>query len=209
MFRIVRLSLLAAATTALVACGGGGAKLGGGKEGAAKAAFAAGQPAGKGANSSGQSLFAQMASRAATGTVEFSVDCAKSGSVKLKLDLTATGSQSGGFKYKVDYNNCNQDGVNSFDGSMEMEFTISGIAPSREMAVHLKGKISIDGDISDSLDADVTETFAFEATSATSGSVSIKVNGTIKTSQNSFTYANESINISVDGSLPADDSGKS
>jgi hypothetical protein len=206
MLRIVRLSLLAAAT-ALVACGGG-AKIGGGKEGAAKAAFQAGQPAGKGANSNGQNLYQQMASRAASGSAEFSVDCAKGGSVKLTLDLTSTGNQSGTFTYKASYNNCNQDGINSYDGDMMIDFTISGSLNSLQMALHLKGKVDISGDISDSIDADVTETFAATATSATSGTVSITVNGSIKTSTASYTYANEALNITVDGGLPADNSGK-
>ncbi|MFL5346974.1 MAG: hypothetical protein ACJ8AT_19495 [Hyalangium sp.] len=207
MLRTIRLSLVAAAATALVACGGG-AKIGGGKEGAAKAAFQAGQPAGKGANTSGQDLLRQMAAGAATGSAEFSADCAKGGSVKLKLDLTSTGSQDGSVKYKADYNNCNQDGINSYDGSMEIEFKIAGTATSLEMSLRLKGKVDISGTISDSIDADVTETFAATATSATAGMVTIKVDGSIKTSSASYTYANETLNITVDGGLPVDNSGK-
>jgi len=208
MFRFVRLSLLAAATTALVACGGGdGAKLGGGKEGAAKALFSASQPAGQGGNSNGQSLMRQMASGAATGAVEFSVNCAKGGSVKLKLDVTS-GNQTGGFKYETEYKDCTQDGVNSFDGKLTMEMSLSGSATSLEMAMRLKGKLELSGDIDDFLDADITETVAIAATSATSGSVTVKLDGTIKTSDGSYVYANESISISVDGSLPIDNSGK-
>lgn len=208
MLRFVRLSLVAAATTALVACGGSGAKIGGGKEGAAKAAFQAGQPAGQGANTSGQNLLRQLAAGAATGSAEFSTDCAKGGSVKLKLDLTSTDNQSGGIKYKADYNKCSQDGINSYDGSMEMEFKANITGSSVELSIRLKGKVDITGTIDDSIDADVTETFAATATSATSGTVSIKVDGSIKTSSASYTYANETLNITVDGSLPADNSGK-
>jgi hypothetical protein len=204
MTRTLRLSLLAVVATALAACGGSGAKLGGGKEGAAKALFAASQPAGKGGNSSGQSLMRQMASGAATGAVEFSVDCASKGSVKLKLDLTSSGTQSGSLKYEVEYKDCNQDGVNSFDGKMTMEMTISGSATSLEMALKLKGKINLSGDISDYVDADITETLSATATSATSGSVTVKLNCSIKTSSSSYTYANESLTISAGGSLPAD-----
>ena len=203
MSRTLRLSLLAVVATALAACGGSGAKLGGGKEGAAKALFAASQPAGQGGNSNGQSLMRQMANGAATGAVEFSVDCASKGSVKLKLDLTS-GNQSGSLKYEVEYNDCNQDGVNSFDGKMTMEMTISGSLSSLEMALKLKGKINLSGDISDYVDADITETLSATATSATSGSVTVKLNGSIKTSSSSYTYANESLTISAGGSLPAD-----
>ncbi|WP_224365226.1 hypothetical protein [Hyalangium versicolor] len=210
MFRFVRSSLLAAATTALVACGGGdGAKLGGGKEGAAKALFSASQPAGMGGQKNGQSLMRQMAAGAATGALEFSVDCAKGGSVTLKLDLTTTGNQAGSFKYDTEYKDCTQDGVNSFDGKLTLEYSIEASQTSVDLAMRLKGKLEISGDIDDYLDADITETFSATDTGATSGTVRLTLDGTIKTSQGSYTYANESLSITLDGGLPADDSGKS
>ncbi|WP_224245324.1 hypothetical protein [Hyalangium gracile] len=209
MFRIVRLSLLTAATTALVACGGGdGAKLGGGKEGAAKALFAASQPVGQGGSTNSQSLLRQLASGAATGALDFKVDCAKGGTVSMKLDVTATGNQ-GKFKYETEYKDCNQDGVNSFDGKMTTEIDMSAILSSGQLSMRLKGKLELTGDINDYIDADITETISATATSATSGTVSIKLDGTIKTSDGSYVYANESLSITVDGAIPADNSGKS
>jgi hypothetical protein len=221
MSRTIRLSLLALATTALVACGGG-AKIGGGKEGAAKALFDASQPAGQGGNKSQQGLNVSglglnvsglvdprtLASAADT-SIEVAVDCAKGGSVKLKLDLTSSGSQSAGFKYKVSYDKCSQDGVNSFKGDMTMEYSFAGTGTSLELAMRLKGKIEISGDIDDFIDADVTESVAFSATSATSGSVTVKLNGSIKTSDGSYTYANESLTITAGGSIPMADDGNS
>jgi len=214
MSRIIRLSLLAVATSALVACGGG-AKLGGGKEGAAKALFEASQPAGKGGNSSSQGLNVSglvdpraLASAAGT-NLEVAVDCAHGGSVKLKLDLTSTGTQAGSFKYDLEYKDCNEDGVNEFKGTMTMEFSFAGTSGSLEMALRLKGKIEISGDIDDFIDADVTETISVAATSATSGSVTVKLNGTIKTSEGSYAYANESVTINVDGEIPMADGGNS
>jgi hypothetical protein len=208
MSRIVRLSLLAAVTTALVACGGG-EKIGGGKEGAAKAMFDASKPAGEGGRSNGQSLMQQMAAGAATGSVDFKVDCAKSGSVHLKLDLTA-GNQAGTIRYATEYKDCNQDGVNSFNGTMTVDFDFAGlVTPPYEMSMHLKGKIEISGDIDDYIDADITESITATAIGASSGAVTFKLNGTIKTSESSYTYANESVTITVEGSIPADNSGKS
>jgi hypothetical protein len=207
MSRIVRLSLLAAVTTALVACGGG-EKIGGGKEGAAKALYAASQPSAKGGSTNGQSLMRQIAAGAATGALEFSVDCAKGGSVNLKLDLTA-GNQTGAIKYATEYKDCNQDGVNSFDGTMTLEMTITGALNSVEFAMHMKGKIEISGDIEDYIDADITQTISASAATATSGNVTFKLDGTIKTSENSYTYVNEMITITVEGSIPVDNSGKS
>lgn len=220
MSRTIRLSLLALATTALVACGGG-AKIGGGKEGAAKALFDASQPAGQGGNKqqglnvSGLGLNVSglvdprtLASAADT-SLEVSVDCAKEGSVKLKLDLTSTGSQAGGFKYKVSYDKCSQDGVNSYKGDMTIEYSFAGTGTSLDLAMRMKGKIEISGDVEDFIDADVTETISLAATSATSGTVTVKLNGSIKTSEGSYTYANEALTLTAGGSIPMDDDGNS
>ena len=220
MLRTIRFSLLAVATTALVACGGG-AKLGGGKEGAAKALFEASQPAGKGGNTSSQSLLRNglglslngLSSNIAdiTGDLEVEVACSQGGAVKLKLDLSSagTGSQTGSFKYDLEYKDCNEDGVNKFKGKMTMEFIFAGTETSIDLSLRLKGKIEISGDIDDFIEADVTETFSASATSATSGTVSIKLNGTIKTSEGNYVYNNESITINVSGEIPMADDGNS
>jgi len=204
MTRFIRLSVLAAATAALVACGGSGAKLGGGKEGAAQALFEASQPAGKG----GQGNLLQALASGVT-SAEVSVDCAQGGSVKLKLDLSAIDQTSGSFKYELEYNGCNEDGVNEFDGKMKMEFKFASSTTSASVELKLKGKIEISGEINDYLDADVTETIDVAATGANSGSVTVKLNGTIKTSTESYTYTNESITITVGGELPAEVDGNS
>jgi hypothetical protein len=203
MTRFIRLSVLAVATAALAACGGSGAKLGGGKEGAAKALFEASQPAAKGGQGN---LMQALASGAAGIGAEVSVDCAKGGSVKLKLDLTSIGNTNGNFKYNLEYDDCSEDGVNEFNGEMSMEFAIATDGTtSASIAMRLKGKIEISGEIEDYIDADVTETIDVLATGANSGSVTVKINGTIKTSQESYSYVNESISITVGGELPAAD----
>lgn len=217
MSRTIRLSLLALATTALVACGGG-AKLGGGKEGAAQALFAASQPAGQGGNKSQNGLNVSGLGLNVSGLVdprtlvsgadsslEVGVDCAQGGSVKLKLDLTSLGSQSGSFKYNVKYDDCSQDGVNKYKGDLTMEYSFVGTGTSLDLAMRLKGKVEISGDIDDFIDADVTETISLAATSATSGTVTVKLNGSIKTSEGNYTYANETLTITAGGSLPMDD----
>ena len=202
----IRLSVLAVASAALVACGGG-AKLGGGKEGAAKALFEASQPAGKGGQGN---LLKALASGAAGVEAEVRVDCAQGGSVKLKLDLTSIDQNSGSFKYELEYNGCNEDGANEFDGKMTMEFKfVTDGATTAKVDLKLKGKIEISGEINDYLDADVTETIDVAATGANSGSVTVKLNGTIKTSTESYTYTNESITITVGGELPAEVDGNS
>jgi hypothetical protein len=203
MSRFIRLSILAAASAALVACGGG-AKIGGGKEGAAKALFEASQPASKGGQGS---LLQALASGQTNVNAEVKVDCTHGGKAELKLDVTG-GTQTGAVKFEVKYNKCNEDGANTFNGSMQMELSIIGSGTSAELALKLKGKIEISGEIDDYLDADVTETISIAATSATSGTVTIKLNGTIKTSENSYTYVNETLTISAGDGIPADN-GKS
>jgi uncharacterized beta-barrel protein YwiB (DUF1934 family) len=202
----IRLSVLAVACAALVACGDSGAKLGGGKEGAAKALFEASQPAGKG----GQGNLMKALASGATVDAEVSVNCAEGGSVKLKLDLTSIDQNSGSFKYELEYNGCNEDGVNEFDGKMTMEFKFATDGTTTaKVELKLKGKIEISGEIDDFIDADVTETIDVAATGANSGSVTVKLNGTIKTSEESYSYANESLTITVGGELPAQADGNS
>ncbi len=206
MTRFIRLSVLAAATAALVACGGSGAKLGGGKEGAAQAMFEATQPAANSGKNQ-QDLLARLAS-AATGEIEVSVDCAQGGSVKLKLDVTSIGGQSGAIKYDLSYDSCSEDGVNEYDGTLTMElkigFDINGGTASGKMTMKLKGKLDLKGDIDDFLDADITQTIELTATEA-SGQVTVQLDGYIKTSSGNYTYAKESITITAGGELPTDD----
>lgn len=205
MTRFIRLSVLAAATAALVACGGGGAKLGGGKEGATQAFFEASQPAGKG----GQGNLLQALASGATLGAEVKVDCSQGGSVSLGLDITSIGGSSGSFKYNLEYDDCSEDGVNEFNGEMSMEFSVATGTNSASVAMRFKGKIEISGEIDDFIDVDVTETISVDALGASSGSVSVKIDGSIKTSEGNYTYANESLTITVGGELPAAVDGNS
>lgn len=200
MSRLTRLTILSAMTLGLVACGG--AKLGGGKEGAAQAAFQASQPAGRGSQTA-QSLVKQaMASGAATLTVK--ANCAKSGTVSLSLDSTA-GTEVGAIGYTVTYDACNEDGKNEYNGTMTTAMTfdidVTNDNVNAALTVAMKGKLNIDGEVSDFIDADVKMTMNVNATSANAGSVSLVVDGTIKTSEGSYTYAKETISVTA-GELP-------
>ncbi len=208
MSRMLRLVLLTAVTTTLAACGGG-AKLGGGKEGAAKALFAASQPAGQrssaqGLNVSGLAL-PTLAASAPDAAAEVKVDCLKEGSLTMAVDVSSGAPQTGSVRYKVTYDGCSQDGANTYDGSLTMTMTVTGTANSAELAINMKGKIEISGDIEDFLDADVTQTTSIMTPSATSGSATLRLDGTIKTSEHLYVYDNETLTIAVDGKLPEDD----
>ena len=200
MNRLTRLMMLSAMTPGLVACGG--AKLGGGEEGAAAAAFQASQSAGRGSKSkTGQALVEQaLASGAASITLE--AKCTKSGMAKLTLN-GAGGSLDGLVNYSITYEACSEDGKSEYNGTMTTSLGIS-LDPkytSGAFVIAMKGKLTLEGEISDFIDADVKLKMDFVATSAHSGSVSLVVDGTIKTSEGNYVYANKTVAITA-GELP-------
>jgi hypothetical protein len=198
MSRLTRLTILSAMTLGLVACGG--AKLGGGKEGAAQAAFQASQAADRGSKAGAALVEQALASGAAT--VSLKTSCAKGGNVSLLLDGNNT-TTGGGVRYTITYDNCNQDGRNEYNGSMETTITAT-IDPDftgAAVVFGMKGKLTIEGEVSDFIDTDVRMTMSVTATSASSGNVSMTLDGSIKTSEGNYVYANESISI-VAGELP-------
>ena len=197
----IRRMTLAAVALGLTACGGG-AKLGGGKQGAAQAAFQASQSAGRGSKT-GQALVDQaLASGAANLTL--SANCARSGRAHLTLDLGAT-PQAGFLHYVVRYEDCNEDGQNEYNGQMAttMGFNLdldSGSALGA-FTIDMKGKLTIDGAVSDFIDADVRMSMDFAATSLRTGSVKLMLDGTIATSTQRHEYKHEVIATTA-GELP-------
>ena len=201
MSRLTRLTILSAMTLGLVACGG--AKLGGGKEGAAQAAFQASQPAGRGGQTA-QSLVKQaLASGAATLTLK--ANCAKSGTVSLVFNTTGTGTETGTIDYTLTYNDCNEDGKNEYNGTMNTAMTVdvdlSNGNVNASIIFAMKGKLTIEGEVSDFIDANAKITTSVSATSTHSGTVKLVLDGTIKTSEGTYTYANETLSVSA-GELP-------
>lgn len=198
MTRFTRLTIVSAMGLGLMACGG--AKLGGGKEGAAQAAFQASQPTGRGSKT-GQSLVKQALASGAT-TLTITANCSHSGRASLSLDATQT-STDGLINYTVSYDACNEDGQNEYNGTMatSLGFAFSPDYTSGSFIIAMKGKLTIDGDISDSIDANVKMTMDFAATSTHAGSVKLVLDGTIKTSDESYVYNNETIAITA-GELP-------
>ncbi len=208
MMRIIRLTLFAAATTALVACGGG-PKLGGGKEGAAKAMFETSKASNQSLERAKiQSLpLRELASAATSGLGEIALPCAQSGKFKLRIDFMALiqdGGQSGKFNFELEFDGCSEDGVNELDGELAVELSAVGT----ELSLRFKGKVEIDGEVDDYIDVDVTQLVSATGLGQTAGSVSIKLTGTIKTSEATYTYDGTPISISVEGGLPVAVEGK-
>jgi hypothetical protein len=198
MSRLTRLTILSAMTLGLVACGG--AKLGGGEEGAAQAAFQASQPAGRGSKT-GQALVEQALASGAT-SISIKADCAKRGTASLTFNATG-GSLEGLISYSITYDGCSEDGKNEYNGTMNTSLgvTLDPKYTSGAFIIAMKGKLTIDGEISDSLDANVTMKMEFAATSTHSGRVSLVLDGTIKTSEGSYVYTNKTVDITA-GELP-------
>jgi hypothetical protein len=200
MSRLTRLTILSAMTLGLVACGGG-AKLGGSEQGAAQAAFQASQPVGRNGNTSADALVRQaLASGALTVTVSY--DCHKGGKVSWSVDATNIG-QNGTFNYDVTYDACNEDGKNEYNGKMAyaMRFDIDPTLQSFSFITSMKGRLTIEGEVSDYIDADVDLTMELNATSAHSGKVTVLVDGIIKTSGGSHVYTQDTLSIFA-GELP-------
>ncbi|HEX8822846.1 MAG TPA: hypothetical protein VF794_23165 [Archangium sp.] len=199
MTRFTRLTMLSAMAAGVVACGGG-AQLGGGEEGAAQAAFQASKPMGRTGRTSQKLLDKALASGAVN--VTLTAKCTQGGKATLKADLTQVG-QNGAIHYSVTYDDCSEDGRNEYNGTMaaSMRFDADLSLGTLSFITTMKGKLTIEGEVSDFIDADVTLTMDFNATSARAGNVQLVLDGTVKTSTGSYTYANESLSITA-GELP-------
>jgi hypothetical protein len=208
MIRIIRLSLLAAAATALVACGSG-PKLGGGKEGAAKAMFVASQNSNTALQrATGQALPVQALASYANTVGEFAVKCAKSGELKVKIDFLTylEDIEKGEFKYEVEFNDCNEDGLNALDGKLAIEFKV--VPGTIDVSLKFKGKIEFSGEVDDYIDTEVTLAVSGRGLDQTSGTVGITLTGKIKTSEETYTYDGSPLTITVEGGLPIANEGK-
>jgi hypothetical protein len=205
MKSMIRLGVVSALAAGLVACGGG-AKLAAGKENAAAALFMASGPS-QGARGGLAALAAGQASIDANG--EIPVNCEKGGKAVMKFDLSSigqVGEGAGNLAYTMTYQNCSQvDGIN-MNGTMNLtlkyNFDQTDASANGTVELTLKGRVDFSGKISDFVDADVKQTIDFNALEATSGSVSLTLDGKITTSSGTYTYANETLTVTA-GQLAA------
>ena len=205
MLRHTRSVLLASLALALTACGGSGAKLAGGKEGAAQALFMASQASASAMSAAGGRRVSATSTRP---SVDMSVDCAKGGKVSLSMDFDETADYSDGAElaYALKYDDCSQDGRNSFDGTL-LSSIVTDVDAGNEsfsMATKLKGKLDISGEVDDFVDANITQSMDFDLSDVESGSgtVVVRLFGTIKTSTATYTYDGSPLTVQV-GALPA------
>ena len=174
------------AMLSVAACGGIGNK----QDAAAAAQRVA--MAGQGAQARSP-LFAEGLGEA---NLEFNVP-GESGSAKVSMQSSAGGSGAN-VTFTIAYDMFSPDGENTFDGSMtytvKSDVDLSGGSATTE--VTMKGVVTMTGEYDAELDMDVTQKIATTAM-ASGGSVSVTMDGYIKADGTEYTYANESIEISV------------
>jgi hypothetical protein len=186
----LRVSLVAAVAGGLVACGGG-APLAPTKEAAAQALFASSNyanPPTSGANGAGLSA-------------EVATDCRRGGRAKVKYDLDSFLQQGSStdvaFTFDVIFENCSDDGETTMNGTLTTGYDLSSADPyNAELALTMKGRVNFSGAVSDFVDANVVQHISIEQHGTSSGSVSVRLSGTITTSSGTYTYdENESLSF--------------
>jgi hypothetical protein len=189
-------TLMLACSVVLLAACGGGAKLGGGKEGAAQALYGPSE-------ATASALQSQRSPLGAGINVDTTVDVKgkTSGTAKVKLTLSAEKPFDGTAEAQVTYDQFNQDGKNTYNGSLTFKLTTSAGAGTLTLTQSIKGKVTLSGEVSDFLDVDVTQTLSGTAT-PTSGKITVVLNGTIETSTEKYVYNNETITFDAQAKLP-------
>jgi hypothetical protein len=174
-----------------------GAKLGGDKQGAASALYAAGAPASSSTNAS------QPINISLTG--DTTVSCRYGGTASLQnfaLDTTtsATGANVGA-KFTLAYDHCgaakSSAGTAVFDGSFDVTQAIVADTGTASVKQTFKGKVTVGGAFDDFLQADITEDVDAQHLTATTGSVSVSLVGTLSDSSGDYTY-NEAVDVTAD-----------
>jgi len=191
----IRVTLIVLSSFGLFACGG--AKIAATKEAAAQALFYSS----KGASGAPGGVFS-MLRQAATVTVDTTVSCPNGGQVTVKLDVNSVG-QSANIAYDIAYSGCAYDSHNTLNGTMHVVMNVVSSGGSVALELTMTGRVDFSGEISDHVEANITETVSATQLSQTSGSVSLSLNGTIATSSGTYTYTNETVNITAGGVTPA------
>lgn len=199
--KTMKMLILGVAAVALASCGGGDeGKAISSKEDAAKvvqrlsSTGAAFQPSPSG---SGQKFFDFETSG------ETSVD-GKSGSAKIKytMKLSTTGTVSN-VDYVLDilFSDFSSDEKNTYDGTEKLTYKIdaatSGSTSTAKVAMKIEADLKMTGEYAGDVKANVTMTVDASSVTATSGSVTMVLDGTITADGTTYTYNNETITVSA------------
>lgn len=202
----IRLAVIAVAAGALVGCGG--AKIGS-KEEAAGIVFSSGD---KGSAAQKQGALARLLQSGADSTGAI-VDCTHGGTAEAAINFTGT-QDLANLSFTMKFNGCTepvyddpeteaveQEDV-TYNGQITLTMDMSGIANGAALKMTYKGRIDLSGAISDYVDADIQYTFTATST-ATGGVATYTINGSVKTSSETYTYANETYTLTAEGQVVA------
>jgi hypothetical protein len=176
-----------AAALACIACGGeGGARLGGGKQGAAQALATASSPAWMVNPSAGQ----------IGGTATYA--CQHGGSVVVNFTAATPGSTS----FTADYRDCSTDGRSRLNGTLTTTTTVEASSTNALLVQHMIGELTISGQVSDFLRADITERVSVSNSSSTTSTATVVLDGWIETSSDRYVYSSETFVVDMNAELP-------
>jgi hypothetical protein len=203
MTNAMRLVVLTAAVGALVGCGG--AKIGS-KEEAAKWAGQSGDSLG---SSKGALLSLYKSGVDSSGSI--SVSCTHGGTAEAKF--AGTGTDASGFlTYELTYKNCTEPSYDDpeteaiekedvvANGTLTFSMKIDITSTTAAFEIKMKGRVDLGGAYSDFLEMDITESYVANVTD-TSIDAKFVINGSIKTSSETYSYNNETYTLSVDGKI--------
>jgi hypothetical protein len=182
-------------TLLLVACGG--KPLAPGKEAAAGALF----QASRGANSVPGGLLGLYEQRVAP-NIEIKVSCPKGGNFRYVLNTSGTGNE---VAFNLVYDGCSFNGRTSMRGTMTMSMVVVESSQGATLGLNLRGRVDFSGEISDFVESDVTQTVSINDLGTPTQSVSIILDGWIRTSSGTYTYNQETLIIDGSDLKPAPD----
>ena len=178
---VKRVLMLVVGSFVMMACGPG-AKIDG-KQGAAEAMFAASQPTKAKADTSSTPVDL-------TGGVDFK--CPQGGNASINGAGISIGGGGVASSFTLKYSNCgmtkNDVGVAIFNGEMTFSQSIATSGSNVSVDQSFKGKVLVQGAYDDFIEADVKESVAVGDLGASGSGVSVVLKGTIKTSQDTFTF---------------------
>jgi hypothetical protein len=191
---VKRVLALVVSSFVMMACGPG-AKIDG-KQGAAEALFAASKPSKAKADTSATPVDL-------TGGINFK--CPEGGSADISGAGISIGTGGVATSVTLTYNGCGlakgDVGVAVFNGDMTLSQSVATSGGNVAVDQSFKGKVLVQGAFDDFLEADVKQSIAVGDLGATGTGVAMTLKGTIKTSQDTYTF-DESITV-VSGNISA------
>ena len=191
---VKRVLALVVSSFVMMACGPG-AKIDG-KQGAAEALFAASKPSKAKADPSATPVDL-------TGGINFK--CPEGGTADISGAGISIGTGGVATSVTLSYKGCGLAkgdlGVAIFNGDMTLAQSVATSGGNVAVDQSFKGKVLVQGAFDDFLDADVKQSIAVGDLGATGSGVSMTLKGTIKTSQDTYTF-DESVTV-VSGNISA------